>query len=270
MPTTLPPPKADPKSLLLDLLLAVDDTPLPVRDAVCAAALFGISENHLRVTLARLGASGFVEATERGAYRLGPAARRLAHDVATWRTTEQRLRPWQGDYVAVHCTALSRSVRPALRQRHRALHMLGFAELQRDFYVRPNNMERDVDAIRQRLYALGLDPQALVFAGAAFDTATEAHIRTLWDGAALNAQYQSQRDHLLAWLAQAGQLDIAQAARESFFLGGQAIRHIVYDPFLPEPLVDVALRHAFIATVQQFDSTGRAIWSRFFQSLPTP
>ncbi len=263
-------PKANPKNLLLDLLLAVDDTPLAVRDAVCAAALFGISENHLRVTLARLSATGFVETTERGAYRLGPAAKRLAHDVATWRTTEQRLRPWQGDYVAVHCTALSRSVRPALRQRHRALQMLGFAELQRDFYVRPNNMESGVEVIRQRLHALGLDPQAVVFVGATFDSATEAQIRTLWDGAALNALYQSQCDGLLAWLDKAGQLDTAQAARESFFLGGQAIRHIVYDPFLPEPLVDVALRHAFITTVQQFDSAGRAIWSRFFQSLSTP
>lgn len=262
--------KANPKNLVLDLLLAVDDASLAVRDAVCAAALFGISENHLRVTLARLGAAQLVETTERGAYRLGPAAKGLAHDVATWRTTEQRLRPWQGDYVAVHCAALSRSVRPALRQRQRALQMLGFRELQRDFYVRPNNVERDVGAIRQRLYALGLGQQAVVFLASAFDPATETQVRALWDGAALNAQYQSQREHLLAWLAQADQLDTAQAARESFFVGGQAIRHIVYDPFLPEPLVDVAQRHAFIDTVQRFDAAGRAIWSRFFQSLSQP
>lgn len=180
------------------------------------------------------------------------------------------MRPWQGDYVAVHCAALSRSVRPALRRRQRALQMLGFRELQRDFYVRPNNVERDVDALRQRLYALGLDPQAVVFVASAFDPVTEGQVRALWDGATLNAQYRSQREHLLAWLAQADQLDTAQAARESFFVGGQAIRHIVYDPFLPQPLVDVDLRHAFIDTVQRFDTAGRAIWSRFFQSLCPP
>src|SRR5690606_6740430 len=133
------------------LLLATGGDTLPVSHAVAAGAVFGISENHVRVTLARLAAQDLALATERGAWRLGPAAQGLAQDVSHWRQAGERLRPWNGQYVAVHCGALARSDRTAARQRERALHLLGFAELQRDFWLRPDNIEADIAAIRARL-----------------------------------------------------------------------------------------------------------------------
>ena len=51
-----PDAKVQPKHLLLELLLASGDDALPVSHAVAAGAVFGISENHVRVTLARLAA----------------------------------------------------------------------------------------------------------------------------------------------------------------------------------------------------------------------
>ncbi|MGP1693597.1 MAG: PaaX family transcriptional regulator, partial [Giesbergeria sp.] len=199
-------PKAQPKHLLLELLLACGDNPLPVSHAVAAGAVFGISENHVRVTLARLVVQDMVLATERGAYRLGPAAQGLARDVANWRRAAQRLRPWNGQYVAVHCGALSRSDRTATLQRERALHLLGFAELQRDFYVRPDNIEPDIAAIRQRLHTLGLEPQAVACGCSSFDTATETAIDALWDGTALNQGYRATQQRLQDWLAGAARL----------------------------------------------------------------
>lgn len=265
-----PDAKVQPKHLLLELLLASGDNPLPVSHAVAACAVFGISENHVRVTLARLAAQDMVLATERGAWRLGPAAQRLAQDVANWRSTEQRLRPWNGQYVAVHCGALARSDRSATQQRERALHLLGFAELQRDFWLRPDNIERDIAAIRERLRALGLEPQAVVCGCTSLDAATEAAVDALWDGSALNLGYRTTQQRLKDWLAGAARLPTAQAARESFFLGGAAIRQLVYDPLLPEPMVDGALRAAFIASVHAFDDAGRTIWNRFYSALPAP
>lgn len=265
-----PDAKVQPKHLLLELLLASGDNPLPVSHAVAACAVFGISENHVRVTLARLAAQDMVLATERGAWRLGPAAQRLAQDVANWRSTEQRLRPWNGQYVAVHCGLLARSDRAATRQRERALHLLGFAELQRDFWLRPDNIERDIAAIRERLRALGLEPQAVVCGCTSLDAATEAAVDALWDGSALNLGYRTTQQRLKDWLAGAARLPTAQAARESFFLGGAAIRQLVYDPLLPEPMVDGALRAAFIASVHAFDDAGRTIWNRFYSALPAP
>lgn len=260
--------KVQPKQLLLELLLASGESPLPVSHAVAAGAVFGLSENHVRVTLARLAAQDMAQATERGAWRLGPAARGLAQDVANWRHAAERLRPWNGQYVAVHCGALARSDRTAARQRERALRMLGFAPLQRDFWLRPDNIEPDIAAVRQRLQALGLEHGALVLGCHALDAATEAAVDTLWDGAALNQGYRATQHRLEHWLAGAARLPIAQAARESFFLGGAAIRQLVYDPLLPEPMVDAALRQAFIASVHAFDTAGRAIWSRFYDTLP--
>lgn len=267
---TPPEPKAQPKHLLLELLLASGDSPLPVSHAVAAGAVFGISENHVRVTLARLAAQDMVLATERGAYRLGPAAQGLAQDVANWRQTAQRLRPWNGQYVAVHCGALARSDRATTRQRERALHLLGFAELQRDFYVRPDNIEPDIAAVRQRLYALGVEPQALVCGCTSFDAASEAAVDALWDGTALNHGYRATAQRLQAWLTSAARLPTPQAARESFFLGGAAIRQLVYDPLLPEPMVDGTLRQSFIDSVHAFDAAGRAIWTRFYDTLSAP
>ena len=55
----------------------------------------------VRVALARLSAEGLIEAAERATYRLSATALELAGDVATWRTAEQRVRTWNGGYIAV-------------------------------------------------------------------------------------------------------------------------------------------------------------------------
>jgi len=259
--------KVNPKNLILDLLLAVGDAPLTARDAILAGALFKISENSLRVTLARLSAEGLVEAVGRGAYRLGPAATDLAGDVATWRSAETRLRPWQGGYIVVHGGALGRSDRVALGRRERALHMMGFKPLERGLHIRPDNIEPRVDDVRQRLYRLGLDRDAAVFLADGLDAEREARVRQLWDGHALTQTYCQLRRQLEAWLAGAKALALDTAARESFLLGGKAIHQLVFDPLLPAPFVDAGERHAFIQTVHRFDETGRAIWNRFFASL---
>ena len=64
--------KPNPRSLILNLLLATEGDPLSARDAISSCALFGIRENSVRVTLVRLASAGLIEAAGRGAYRLGP------------------------------------------------------------------------------------------------------------------------------------------------------------------------------------------------------
>jgi len=149
--------RPNPRHLLLNLMTAADDQTLSARDAVAGCALFGITENSVRVTLVRLAAGGLIEAAGRGAYRLGPNATGLASDVAGWRQAEQRLRDWNGDWVAVHVGNLGRSDRTALRVRDRALALLGLCELERGLYLRPDNLLGGVSAVRERLYKLGLE-----------------------------------------------------------------------------------------------------------------
>lgn len=260
--------KPNPRSLILNLLLAADGQTMPAREAVAACALFGLSENSVRVALVRLAAAGLVETAGRGAYRLGPHAQGLAADVATWRQADRRLREWNGDWILVHVGALGRSDRSVLRQRDRALALLGLRELERGLYLRPDNLADGVAAVRARLYALGLDADAAVFVARDFDAAREQRARALWDGESLNRGYRDTRAKLDAWLRSSANLPLPVAARESFLLGNAAIHQLVFDPLLPAPLVDVAEQHAFIDAVKRFDAAGHAIW-RQWRLLPS-
>jgi phenylacetic acid degradation operon negative regulatory protein len=252
------------KSVVLELLIAAGGLPLQVRTAVAACELFDISQNNVRVALVRLGSAGLIEASGRGEYRLAESARDLAREVMSWRSAEDRVKSWEGGYVAVFSGALGRSDRAALRRRARALKVLGFAEVERGLFLRPDNLKDGIDGVRARLLALGLESQAAVFAADAFDADYEARIEKLWDGRALTASYKQGRLELERWLRRSHELEPDVAARESFLVGGRAIRQIVYDPLLPPPLVDVGERRAFIETMKTMDREGRRIWKRFF------
>lgn len=252
-----------PRQLILRLLLGAGGAPLSARDAVRACALFGIPASGVRVALARLAAAGLVEPVERGAYRLGPRASTLAADVAAWREAHARTREWSGDWIAVHVGALGRSNRVALRARVRALGMLGLRELDRGLHVRPDNLAGGVTAVRKRLSRLGLERDAAVFQASGFDAERERRARSLWDGGALARGYRATRTRLARWLANFRRLDLDAAARESFLLGDEAIRQLVFDPLLPRPLVDEQARADFVETVIRFDAAGQAVWNEF-------
>jgi phenylacetic acid degradation operon negative regulatory protein len=251
----------NPRHLILKLLLGAEGAPVAAQDVVAACALFGIRENSARVALVRLSAAGMIEAEGRGAYRIGPKAHELAENVRAWRAAESRVRKWTGKWIAVYCGALGRTDRVALRQRERALELLGFRELERGLAVRPDNLAGGVGDVRERLYKLGLDGDAAVFVVEGLDEDREARARSLWKGTALTRSYVQWRKRLEKWLAGAENLELPVAARESFLLGNEAIRHVVFDPLLPDPLVDVRERRAFVAVLVAFDRAGHAIWS---------
>jgi len=259
-----------PKSLILNLLLAAHGAALSASDAVASAGLFGIRENSVRVALVRLSAAGMIQSCGRGAYVLGPQAASLAEELASWRHAEQRVCEWSGAWLMA-CTAhLSRSDRGPLRQRERALALLGFKALTDGLYVRPDNLVGHAAVARERLYKLGLDAEAPVFVACDLDTALDQRARQLWRTAERNQAYARTQQQLTQWLAQAHQLDTEAAARESYLLGNEAIRQLVFDPLLPEPLVDVAARRACHRAVIEFDTEGHRIWQQLLPSLRTP
>lgn len=252
----------NPRHLILKFLLGAEGQSLSAREAVAACALFGIRENSVRVALVRLAAAGMIEAAGRGAYRLGANATELAEDVSTWRVAESRVGTWSGAWIAVYCGALGRSNRVALGQRDRALEMLGFRQLEHELFVRPDNLQGGVVAVRERLHKLGLDTAATVFLATDFEPEREARARSLWDGKALTRSYRKTREQLEKWLQRADTLEPDVAARESFLMGGAAIRQLVFDPLLPDPLVDSAERRAFAETVLRYDAAGHLIWRK--------
>ncbi len=251
--------KGNAKNLILNLLLAHDKA-LSAKSAIAACQLFGVNGNNVRVALARLSAEGLIEAAERATYRLSPTALELAGDVATWRTAEQRVREWHGVYIVVCCAGLGRTDRTALRRRERALQLLGFRELHKGLHIRPDNIEDSILSVRNRLYAIGLEREAIVFNATQFENHHESKIHALWDTLALNNGYRELHAQMTTWLARIDTLEPEAAARESYLLGSKAIKHVVFDPLLPEPFVDVAARHAFIEMTRHFDQVGHKIW----------
>ncbi|MGJ8669532.1 MAG: PaaX family transcriptional regulator C-terminal domain-containing protein [Oceanococcus sp.] len=252
--------KPSAKKLILGLLLAREGQALSVQGAIAACALFSISENNVRVSLARLSGEGLIQSHGRGAYVLGPAAITTASEVAHWHEAEQRLKSWSGGYICVHTGSLGRSDRKALHQRERALEMLGLRELVRGLHLRPDNLKGGVSAVRQRLLSLQVDANAVVFVATHFADEQQSRIAQLWDGNSLNQQYREQSLRLENWMASCAQLESDVAARESYLMGGAAIRQLVFDPWLPEPMIDTDARHSFVDTVKRFDETGKTIW----------
>ncbi len=250
-----------PKSLVLDLLSTLGRGSAPVRALVASGRLFGIAENSLRVALARLLAVGLVDRDARGQYRLGPGAAGVARQIHSWRDVEGRLRPWGGAWVAAHSARLGRRA-PRLRRQHlRALRLLGFRSLEAGLELRPDNLEGGVDAVRERLAALGLDASALIFGLTRLDAASEARARGLWDAAALVESYRESRARLAASAARLSDLPRDTAMSESFQLGGAAIRQLVLDPLLPEPIVPRAERRQLLDALRRYDRLGRRIWA---------
>jgi phenylacetic acid degradation operon negative regulatory protein len=250
-----------PRSLILNVLLAAGSRGQAVREVIGSCALFGMRENSVRVALVRLAADGLVEVTARGRYRLGPRASALANDVASWRTAEDRVRKWGGQWIVAHL-AQSRVARSSVRERSRALALLGMRELERGLYLRPDNLAGGVASVRGRLQRLGLDAAATIFLAEQFGPDDEARARRLWDGAALNRAYRATRRRLEQWEQKAAKLAPEVAARDAFVLGNEAIRLLVFDPMLPVPLVDVVERRACAAAVLRHEKAGRAHWRR--------
>jgi phenylacetic acid degradation operon negative regulatory protein len=250
--------------MLLQLFSAAAPSEAPASVVVQAAALFQLSETNVRVTLARLVASGTLELTGRGMYRLGENARALTRQVTSWRDLEKQVRRWDGAWACVHLGGLGRADRAALRRRDRALGLLGFRELASALQVRPDNVEGGVAGLRERLVALGLEEQALVMRASDLDARTDAQARGLWDGRRLTTGYRHTRERIDRWLVAAQDLAPEIAAREAFVFGGDVLRQILFDPRLPEPLVDVGERRAMVEAARRLDAFGRKIWQRLF------
>jgi len=256
-----------PKNLVLYLLLAAGGEPLSASDAVASCQLFGIRENSVRVALVRLNAAGLIESVGRGAYRLGPQAATLAADVSSWRHAEQRVCDWDGGWLMVSTAGQRRSDRGALRLRERALALAGFETLAPELHIRPDNLVGHAEAARHRLQQLGLDSDAHVFLARDLAPELDQRARQLWADKHLDTSYARTRQKLEAWLQGADRLDLETAARESYVLGNEAIRQLVFDPMLPAPLVNVDARRAFLQAVVDFDTVGHRIWQRLLPSL---
>ena len=262
------------RNLILDLLSTLRRGTMPVRALVEAGGLLGIEENNVRVSLARLYASGRIERDERGRYRLGPAVAAISGRLRSWRDLGQRQRAWKGDWLAVHCARLGRG--PARRRRERALELLGFRELSPGFSLRPDNLRGGLDSARAQLVSLATGVDATdtalgrVFLVRDLDPASDLEARSLWDAAALAEEARSSLVDLRESEARLASLDTNEAMVESFLVGGRVLRQLVRHPLLPAEILDPAPLSDLLDAMKHYDRLGRDAWSAFLARHDVP
>ncbi|MEN8720859.1 MAG: PaaX family transcriptional regulator C-terminal domain-containing protein [Oceanococcaceae bacterium] len=252
------------KKIILGLLLARRNRPLHVKVAIRACSLFDLTPNNVRVTLVRLSADGLIQSPERGLYVLGPQAEGMAGDVAGWREALQRLRPWDGRWALLVAAPAVLGERAERKRRLQALGMLGFAELDAGAWIRPDNLEGGVAVLRERLLRLGLPRGLLLVEAQGLDEGHAQRAMALWDPVELQEGYAQQAAFLEQWQQRWPAMDLEQAARECYLFGTQAIRRLVFDPWLPDTMIDARARERFFRAVREFDATGQLIWQRLF------
>ena len=256
------------KAVVLEVLSAgesIYEGTLPVRSLVQAASVFDIAENSVRVAIVRLRADGLLKSPARGEYRLGPSAQMVNEKIHGWRTVATRVGEWDGSWVSAFTADLSRTDRPALRRRLRALRFLGFEELRQGLFVRPNNLTPGIEGIRDELCALGLDTEAPVFRMERLSSADEGRARAMWDSAALEQSYSRLHRDIDLATTRLEELPLNDALREVFLLGREGIRQVVLDPLLPAPLIDEDKRSAMVSTLQDYCDRGLDLWARFLE-----
>lgn len=264
-----------PRSLILDLLGTVGRSSAPVRALLEAGELFGIGGNRLRVALARLCSQGLVERDARGRYRLGASAQAVNEEIRAWPRIEERLRDWNGGWVAARAGRLPTASSRVRRDRARARALLGFRALDPGLELRPDNLAGGIAGVRERLAALGVAGPGVVFGIRELDPESDTAARRLFDAEGVVEGYRSARAVLQASAARLARLPRAQAMAESFRLGGAAIRRLVLDPLLPDEIVPSAERRRLIESMRRYDRLGRDIWSGWLgephaDTLPLP
>ena len=251
------------RKLLLKLLGSRDNIKMNASAAVRVGALFGISENNIRVTLTRLQSAHLITLVERGYYKLGDEGIRFAKEIHQWREDENGLVPWQNDWVVAQTSPNAKSDQKQNRNNERALKLAGMKKLANDFYIRPNNFSGGAGEVRDKLYSLGLSRKALLFSACDFDSKTQTKAMELWRHLNLESLYRNGCNEIEESLARLTSLPLEEATKESYVIGDRALYHLVFDPLLPTPLVDVAMRERYRNLEKKYDDIGAQIWLRF-------
>lgn len=203
------------RSIVLSTLLGHHPPRLPARVLVRVGELFGVAEGTVRVALSRMVAAGDLDQDDRG-YGLNP--RLLDRQTRQDESRAPRLRRWDGGWEIAVVAPERRPAadRAALR---RTMARLRLAELREGTWVRPANLGRDL--------AAAVGEQCTVFTAAAPADDPVALAGRLWD--------------LDAWAGHAhalsAALDHADDLAERFTVSAAALRHLLADPVLPQPLL---------------------------------
>ena len=201
------------RSVVLSVLLGAHPAWASAADLIRLTSDFGIRESTLRVALTRMVSAGALVRSADG-YRLSD--RLLARQRRQDDAMRPRLRPWRGYWTTLIVTSIGTDARSRAALRT-TLHHKRFGELREGVWMRPDNLELDLDA----------EVRARVRIVQARDDAPAELAGQLWD--------------LPSW-ARTGQRFLAEMAGATdvparFVLAAAIVRHVLTDPVLPDELL---------------------------------
>jgi phenylacetic acid degradation operon negative regulatory protein len=211
MPKTLA--RMTARSVVLSVLLGAHPAWASAAELIRLTVDFGIKETTLRVALTRMVSAGDLVRSADG-YRLSD--RLLARQRRQDEAISLRVRPWRGDWTTLIVTSVGTDARTRAILRT-TLHGKRFGELREGVWMRPDNLDIDLDAdIRARVRILQARDDAPV------QLATQ-----LWD--------------LPGWARTGHRLLDAMAAASDipgrFVVAAAMVRHLLTDPMLPAELL---------------------------------
>jgi phenylacetic acid degradation operon negative regulatory protein len=254
--------------IVLDLLSSYPSHELSVGSLCRAAALFGMAEQGVRVALTRLVRRGKVISRVRGVYALDESTNSLFRETNSWLRREKRLVSWDGLWVGVADSAVSRQKRAMLREHERALAIKGFQQLQDGLHLRPDNLAGGIQDLRKELHGLGLAERALVVGLHDLSLEDERRARALWNVVELRQGYQGMLEDLERSNRRLDCKPVEAAAVESLLLGRSIIRRIVRDPLLPEELLPGLERQRLTQEMHDYQLRSKALWAKVLQEEP--
>jgi phenylacetic acid degradation operon negative regulatory protein len=201
------------RSVVLSVLLGAHPAWASAAELIRLTSDFGIREPTLRVALTRMVSAGDLIRSADG-YRL--AERLLARQRRQDDAMRPQLRPWRGYWTTVIVTSVGTDprTRAALRT---TLHDKRFGELREGVWMRPDNLEVDLDAeLRDRVRIVQ-----------ARDDAPAELAGQLWD----LSSWARTGHRLLAEMSEAANVP----AR--FVVAAAIVRHLLIDPVLPSELL---------------------------------
>lgn len=201
------------RSVVLSVLLGAHPACASASELIRLTSDFGIKETTLRVALTRMVGAGDLIRSADG-YRL--SERLLARQRRQDDAIDPQVRQWQGDWIVLIVTSVGSDARTRAALRT-AMHASRFGELREGVWMRPDNLELNLDA----------EVDARVRVLRARDDAPAELAGHLWD--------------LPAWAAEGhrlvGEMAAAADIPGRFVVAAAIVRHLLTDPVLPDELL---------------------------------